>query len=92
MYEAVRSVVEPKWSLEILATLAAKGPQNFSRIEAQFDTSNDVITARLRLLAEHGLIDRTEYTAKNVQYEITERGQEALELLGAIETLLDDCG
>lgn len=88
MYETVRSVVKPKWSLEILAALTAESPQNFSQLETQFDTSNDVLTNQLRVLEEHGLIDRTEYSAKNVQYQITERGKKVLDRLETIETLL----
>ena len=89
MYETVRSVIKPKWSLEILAALAAESPQNFSRIETQFDTSSDVITERLRLLEKYGLIDRKEHTAKNVQYKITERGKKVLKRLETIDTILE---
>jgi DNA-binding HxlR family transcriptional regulator len=89
MYETVRAVVEPKWSLEILATLAAESPQNFSQIERQFDTSNDVITARLRLLVEYELVERSEYTVKDVRYSVTERGEATLELVEELETLLE---
>ncbi|MBB6647866.1 winged helix-turn-helix transcriptional regulator [Halobellus ruber] len=90
MHETVRSVIKPKWSLEILAALSAESPQNFSQIETQLETSSDIITKRLRLLEKYGLIDRTEHTTKNVQYEITERGEEVLKRLETIDTLLEN--
>ena len=74
MYDAVRAVVEPKWSLEILAALSEESPQNFSAIERQFDTSSDVITSRLRLLVDYGLVERTEHSRRDVRYGITDQG------------------
>jgi DNA-binding HxlR family transcriptional regulator len=90
MHEAVRDVVEPKWSIEILLSLSNDSPQNFSEIQEQFDTSNDVITARLRLLSEHGLVDRAEHSRKDVRYSITDRGEQFVAGLRHLETILRD--
>ena len=74
MYQAVRDIVGSKWSLEILSTLYRESPQNFSTINKKFDTSPDVISERLKLLAEYGLIDRVEYSRRDVRYNITDHG------------------
>jgi DNA-binding HxlR family transcriptional regulator len=90
MYDAVRAVVEPKWSLEILATLSEESPQNFSAVEEQFDTSSDVIANRLRLLVDYGLVERTEHSRRDVRYGITDRGgwflQRIVELDGRLSS------
>ena len=88
MYEDVRSVVGPKWSLAILAFLSEESPQNFSAIETRFNTSSDVITERLRLLVAYDLVDRTEHTRRDVRYGITDRGDRILELITDLHQLL----
>lgn len=89
MYDAVRAVVEPKWSLEILAALSEESPQNFSAIEGQFDTSSDVITSRLRLLVNYGLVERTEHSRRDVRYGITDRGEWFLRQIVGLDSRLD---
>ena len=79
MYGGVRAVLGPKWSLEVLDLLSAEGPLNFTDIEEAFETSADVITRRLRLLEDHGLIERTPHSSRDVRYTITEDGQAVLD-------------
>ncbi|MBV0924756.1 winged helix-turn-helix transcriptional regulator [Halomicroarcula limicola] len=81
-------MVESKWSIKILSSLSEESPQNFSTVQEQFDTSNDVITDRLRLLAEYDLIDRREHTRRDVRYSITKRGERFLDELRDLNSLL----
>lgn len=88
MYDAVRAVVKPKWSLDVLVVLSEDGPLNYTAIEDQFDTSSDVITERLRLLTGHGLIERDERTRRDVRYKITKQGVAFLEKIGELDDLV----
>jgi DNA-binding HxlR family transcriptional regulator len=88
MYGGVRAVLGPKWSLEVLDLLSAEGPLNFTDIERAFETSTDVITRRLRLLEEHGLIERTARSSRDVRYAITEDGRAVLDRAAEIANRL----
>ena len=89
MYTAVRELIEPKWSLEILVSLSEESPQNFSAIERQFDTSSDVVSGRLQLLVEYELVSRTEHTARDVRYSIKPHGERFLARLAELEEFLN---
>lgn len=88
MYDAVRSVVEPKWSLDVLIAVSEDGPLNYTEIEERFDTSSDVITDRLRLLTDYGLVERNERTRKDVRYSITRQGIRFLKQISGLDDLL----
>ena len=90
MEDAVRSILGSKWALEILALLAEQKSLNYTEIEEEFPSSSDVITKRLRTLSEVGLVNRAERSARNVQYSITDNGEEVLRLTREISTYLDD--
>lgn len=90
MAEIVREVLYRKWALEILRFLSEEGTQNYNQIEAQFDTSSDVITGRLRDLEQVGFIIRNEKSARNVRYSITPSGERVLELMDEIYELVDE--
>lgn len=89
MYEAVRAVVGTKWTLEILDLLSSNGPANFTEIESELDTSPDVLSEKLQLLAEHELLKRTERSSRDVRYSITEDGRELLQVLDGIASILE---
>jgi DNA-binding HxlR family transcriptional regulator len=89
MEDAVRSLLGSKWALEILSLLAKQGPLNYAEIEEELPTSSDVIVKRLQRLSEVSLIERTEKSPRNVQYSITEDGEEVLRLTRDISTYLD---
>lgn len=89
MEESVRTVLGPKWSLELLSLLAEEGSLNYSDIEGQFPTSSDIVTERLQTLNEAGLIDRTARSQRDVQYTITKDGKAVLQLVREIESYLE---
>lgn len=90
MHEDIREVLCRKWSLEILRFLANKGIHNYSKIEAEFDTSSDVISERLQQLTSVGLVSRNKESHKDVRYSITPDGEKLVEILDEIQRLLDE--
>lgn len=90
MANSVRQVLCRKWALEILRYLAEEGTQNYSQIEAEFETSSDVITDRLRELEHLEVLTRNEKSAIDVQYSITTDGERLLDLVEEIYDLLDE--
>ncbi|SDQ39831.1 winged helix-turn-helix transcriptional regulator [Natronobacterium texcoconense] len=90
MLDDVREIVCPKWSIEILGFLAKNSPQNYSDIAEEFDTSSDIIVNRLQQLVDTGLLERDERSVKDVQYSITEDGEELIKILEDADNLLDD--
>lgn len=89
MVEEIHPIVCRKWAVPILRFLAERGPRNYTRIEAEFDTSSDVITDRLQELSDAGLVKREKKSPKNVQYSITESGRQLLSLVADINQLLE---
>ncbi len=89
MFDDIRGVLGRKWALEILQFLANEGTQNYSQIEAKFETSSDVITDRLRQLTNMGFIYREEKNTRDVRYSITSDGKQLIELLEEFQQLLD---
>jgi DNA-binding HxlR family transcriptional regulator len=90
MQEDVREVLYRKWAIDILQFLDEEGPKNYSQIEAEFDTSSDVITNRLQQLTDTNLLTRRERSTKDVRYSLTENGEELIVLLEDIQSLLED--
>lgn len=88
MYESVRAVLRPKWSLEILVLLADAGTLNYTDIETELSTSSDVVWERLQLLTKYGLVKRREHSSRDVRYSITDDGRAILNLVDEIETQL----
>lgn len=82
MYESVREVIGPKWTLEILQILSQKGASswmNYTEIESEVeDTSSDVVSNRLLVLKQHNLIERKERSQRDVRYSITSEGESVL--------------
>jgi DNA-binding HxlR family transcriptional regulator len=89
MHEATRSVVSRKWTTALLTALVEESPQNFSALEDRFDTSSDVVTETLQLLAEFDLVERRERSHRDVRYSITNRGRRFLEGVDDLEALLE---
>jgi DNA-binding HxlR family transcriptional regulator len=88
MHEATRSVLGRKWTTALLKTLAEESPQNYSSLEGRFDTSSDVVTDTLQLLAKYDLVERQERSHRDVRYSITSRGRRFLKGVNTLETLL----
>ena len=86
--ENVREVLGRKRTVEVLEVLSGGGFQNYSEIESAIDTSSVTVSESLELLGSYGLLNRTEESKKDVRYEITEAGEEFLQLVHQLETLL----
>ncbi|MFF3857215.1 winged helix-turn-helix transcriptional regulator [Micromonospora sp. NPDC002575] len=75
-----------KWSALALGALE-DGPRRFGELRARLDgISPKVLTATLRRLEEHGLVDRTVYPAVplHVEYSLTALGWDACEPLARL--------
>ena len=75
-----------KWSALALGALE-DGPRRFGAIRAKLEgVSPKVLTATLRRLEEHGLVDRTVYPAVplHVEYSLTDLGRDACEPLALL--------
>lgn len=90
MSESVRSVLGPKWSLEILTLLGEAETLNYTEIEDEIPTSSDVVSQRLQLLGRYGLLTRTEHGPQDVRYSITEDGRGVLKHVRRIESRLPE--
>ena len=83
---SVLDLLADKWSALVLGALEG-GPQRFGALKRRLQgISPKVLTAVLRRLEEHGLVDRVIYpeVPLHVEYSLTERG---LSLNGALSTL-----
>ena len=89
MYEAVQRVIRPKRSVEVLALLIENGPLNYSEVEDRIETSTDVISSRLRLLAKYGLVERDERSPRDVRYSATAKGETVLARIKDLNDLLE---
>lgn len=89
MYESVRTVAGPKWSLEVLMLIAQEGPINYTDIEEQLATSSDIVTDRLETLREYNLIERDERSQRDVRYTITQEGDAVFEHAEEIRSHLE---
>jgi DNA-binding HxlR family transcriptional regulator len=81
-----------KWSVLALGALE-NGPQRFGALRIRLDgVSPKVLTATLRRLEEHGLIDRTVYPAVplHVEYSLTPLGRDACEPLASLRSWVVD--
>jgi DNA-binding HxlR family transcriptional regulator len=68
-----------KWSVEILDTLSPRRRASFGELRRLLDgISPRVLSAKLKLLEEHGLLERTIVPSRppRPEYALTERGQE----------------
>jgi DNA-binding HxlR family transcriptional regulator len=94
MYESVRDVVGPKWTLEILRLLSEKGSSgwmNYTEIASGVEeTSSDVVSDRLSVLKKHNLIERNEESSRDVRYSITSKGESLLNHADKINLILSD--
>ena len=88
MYEAVQRVIRPKRSLEVLALLVESGPLNYGEVEDSIETSSDVVSSRLGLLVEYGLVKRDERSARDVRYSATAKGETVLNRIADLDNIL----
>jgi DNA-binding HxlR family transcriptional regulator len=89
-HDRLRELVGKKRTLEILDLLATDGPLNYTAVESRVDSSSDVISDRLAVLVDHGLVTRNERSTKDVRYDATDRGDEFLKRIRAVESLLTE--
>lgn len=89
---SIEELVSAKWSLAILRTLL-HGPARFSRLrEAIPGVSANILSARLRLLQDTGVVARVRLPepADRQVYMLTERGARARAVVAAIEEWSQD--
>ncbi|WP_307786212.1 helix-turn-helix domain-containing protein [Rathayibacter sp. SD072] len=78
-------VLGERWSLLVLREIAF-GEHRFDRIRAFTGAPRDVLTARLRTLEGHGVIERVAYSERppRFEYRFTEAGRDAVPVLIAL--------
>ncbi|SMH28421.1 transcriptional regulator, HxlR family [Rathayibacter oskolensis] len=78
-------VLGERWSLLVLREIAF-GVHRFDGIRAFTGAPRDILTARLRSLEEHGVIERIRYSEHppRFEYHFTEAGREAVPVLIAL--------
>ena len=84
-----------KWSVEILATLHPRRRASFGELRRLLDgISPRVLSAKLKLLEEHGLIERTIVPSRppRPEYALSDRGQEVTRIGAPILRYLMDGG
>ena len=82
----VLDLLANKWSALALGALE-DGPRRFGALRAKLEgVSPKVLTATLRRLEEHGLVDRTVFPAVplHVEYSLTSLGRDACEPLALL--------
>ena len=78
------TLIGGKWKMQILCSLANKGPTRYNQLKKSLDgVSNTVLAAALRELEGDGLVKRTEYleVPVRVEYEATERSKRLIPIL-----------
>jgi DNA-binding HxlR family transcriptional regulator len=86
--DSILRLLAGPWTTYIVWILSERGKQRFGTLKRQVGgISTRLLTARLRLLEEHGLVLRhvVQTTPPRVSYELTVRGRE----LGAALTQLN---
>ncbi len=82
-----------KWSVEILDTLSPRRRASFGELRRLLDgISPRVLSAKLKLLEEHGLLERTIVPSRppRPEYALTERGQEVTRIGASVLRFLRD--
>jgi DNA-binding HxlR family transcriptional regulator len=78
-------VVGEWWTLLILRD-AFRGTRRFDDFQASLGLARSVLTARLRKLTEHGVLERRAYSARPPRYEyfLTEKGRALFPVIVAL--------
>jgi DNA-binding HxlR family transcriptional regulator len=86
--DSILRLLAGPWTTYIVWILSERGMQRFGTLKRQVDgISTRMLTARLRLLEEYGVVSRhvVQTTPPQVSYDLTARGRE----LGAALTQLN---
>ncbi len=91
-------IIAGKWTLLVIRDLSDRS-RRFCELERSLDgISPRTLSLRLRLLEEHGILDRHTYpeVPPRVEYELTEKGRELIPLITAMRSygerwLLEGC-
>ncbi|HYA10203.1 MAG TPA: helix-turn-helix domain-containing protein [Thermoplasmata archaeon] len=84
-----------KWSVEILAVLHPRRRASFGELRRILEgISPRVLSAKLKLLEEHGLVERTIVPSRppRPEYALTDRGQEVTRVGAAVLRYLTEGG
>jgi len=76
-YEALAKVLGHARAMQLLEALASDGPTNFTSLVESLSTSTDVVSRHLKSLVEYGLVVRNERDGREVEYRLTEKGEQA---------------
>lgn len=82
-------VLGERWTLLIVRDLLP-GPRRFGQLSEQIPgISSDLLTARLRMLQAHGVVERVETggVGGGVTYSLTDAGQQLRPLIGELATI-----
>lgn len=79
----VLDLLSGKWSIPIVRTLLDRTCRTNELMEALPGISSKILTQRLRVLEEHGLVRRQVYpeVPPHVEYSLTEKGREVVPLM-----------
>jgi DNA-binding HxlR family transcriptional regulator len=89
MYERTTELIQRKWTLDILELLSEQGALNYTLIADEIPASSDTLSKHLDLVCERDLVERTEHSARNVRYEVTDRGEDVLRHIRILEDILN---
>lgn len=80
-------VIGEKWTLQVLRE-AFQGVRRFDAMRDHLGVSDSVLSARLRTLVGHGVLDRTEYRVsgarRRYEYRLTEKGRDLYPVIVAM--------
>src|SRR6266851_3795464 len=84
-------IIGERWTILVLRDLLREGPRKFQDFERSFpDISPSTLSARLKTLEEHGIVERRFYDEHppRAEYVLTDKGRE----LGPVLRALRDWG
>jgi len=79
------AVIGDRWTLVLLAQ-CIRGVARFDDLQRSHGLSRSVVSGRLKLLTEEGILRRTHYRGQRYEYRLTEKGEALVPLFSAIES------
>ena len=89
-FERVTELFKRKRAIEILQLLEKKGELNFKKVDEAIDSSSDTVSGTLKILAEYGLVERTQHNVNDVRYRLTENGRNALDRIRELRNSIEN--
>jgi len=78
-------LVGERWTLLVVRDLL-RGPKKFQDLQASLDVAPGILSERLKVLEEHGIVERGFYSnhPPRAEYVLTERGRDLRPIVGAL--------